>query len=548
MKYLFIFLFLFSCSETNTKDPFQSQNDPASSTFEITNIEFSRVDSAPLDKIEIKFSIEEDGVGTNGLSPSIASTNSSATISSITDLGSGEYQATLTPSKTGEFPLTISINDISISRTPIVLKDVHSSWSQPMSVRGYVNTEGYEDGVTITPDGEYLFVQTGPHYLMGVFAMLASRTNSGCGGATKRLDPTRCEHPWINNLVGTYTAPERPGFFDGRYSGMTMRHNSNAYGVADEQAPNYAMGTMFYGFKRQGDGSFKEPFYVAFSDENDAIINPFGMSFMNNGDGTATMLFTVDDPSDPDMVDLAGDGSIMVESYFDVYTSQITFGQNNSLGQFVYSGTPGAKPVRGGTFNSSLVNFGKTGINGIAGTQGNPHIYYDENKTVKSIWTDDEFDKDGSGNGIGDYGELSVYVLTSGTFPSGSWTKVVLPSKINIAGGTHEIQPFFTGSTLYFTRSGSSNPEVWSASYSGPHTVAGYSDANNWGAPEKILSFDSTAELGRINAIGEPTIATYNGETYLYFVYGYLRSYDGDPPARTGLYDVDLQAGYIKLK
>jgi hypothetical protein len=58
---------------------------------------------------------------------------------------------------------------------------------------------------------------------------------------------------------------------------------------------------------------------------------------------------------------------------------------------------------------------------------------------------------------------------------------------------------------------------------------------------------DALMTQDRVTAIGEPTIATYKGSTYLYFVYGYLREYDGDPPARTGLWDVNMQAGYIKL-
>lgn len=535
--FISLFLFLISCSATE-----EESNNPFVA-YSITSIELSRVDSTPLDNVQIDFKIEQSGVGVSGLTPTVSSTNSSATLTGVTDRGNGLYRASLSATKTGEFPLTISIGDVSETRTPLILKDVHSNWSQPMKVRGYVNTEGYEDGLTVTPNGEYLFVQTGPHYFMGVFAMTASRTNSGCGGATSRLTPTRCEHPWVNDLIGSYTAPERPGFFDGRLSGDKHLHNSNSYNVAVDAAPNFAMATMFYGFKRQSDGSFKEPFYIAFDDQNDAIINPFGMSFMDNGDGTtATMLFSFDDPSDPDMVDLAGDGSVMVQSYFDVYTTQITYGQNNNLGEFVPAGAAGAKPVRGTTFNSTLVNFGKTGLNGIAGTQGNPSIYFDENRVVKSIWTDDEFDSGG------DHGELSVYVLTSGTFPNGTWQKVTLPTKINIADPSDETQPYFTGNGLYFTRSGNSNPEIWYSSYSGDHSVSGYGNAANWGTPEKILSMDSTSELGRIVTIGEPTIATYEGETYLYFIYGYNRSYDGDKPARTGLYDIDLQAGYIKLK
>ena len=502
---------------------------------------FSRVSrSNDYDIINVKFQIINNGESVYNASPSISS--SSGELSALTSNNDGTYEFNLEPEATGEYPVSISYKGFTYTRTPIVLSYVDSDWGQPMSVSGLVNTEGYEDGVTITPDGEYLFVQTGPHYFMGVFAMLASRENSGCGGALNRLSPTRCEHPWINNLIGSYTSPERPGFFDGRFNGTLMRHNANSWQVGDDIAPNYAMSTMFYGFKRQQDGTFKNPFYVAFEDENDALINPFGLSFMMNNDGvTATTTFTFNDPTDPDMVDFDGDGIVDAESYFDVYTSQIILGQNNILGKFVPSGTPGTHPVRGANFNSTLVNFGKVGIEGIAGTQGNSHIYYDDNNNIKSIWVDDKFDSGG------DHGELSVHVLISGTFPNGIWQKVQLPTKVNIAGSSDEIQQFFTGSGLYFTRSGIINPEVWYISYTGPQTAEGYADNNNWGVAKKILGMDNIQEKGRIVTVGEPTIGIYNGETYLYFVYGYNREFDGALPASTGLWDINMQAGYIKL-
>jgi hypothetical protein len=534
---LFLFISLFSialsCSQKASEDPSNKVS------YELS-LEFNRIPVASnLSNIEVIVYVSSNGVALNDIAPVFSASKGS--MSAVTPLTGGKYRIVITPTQTGEHPVTVTYKGQTLTRTPLVLKEVDAAWGQPMSVAGLVNTAGYEDGVTITPDGEYLFVQTGPHYFMGVFAMQSARINSGCGGAMNRLIPTRCTHPWVNDLIGSYTAPERPGFFDGRFMGMSMRHNANSWGMGDELAPNFAMATMFYGFKRQSDGSFREPFYLAFEDVNDAIMNPFGLSFMMNGDGTATTLFTFNDPTDPDMVDFDGNGSDDAESFFDVYTTQVQLGQNNILGEFVFSGTTGTHPVRGSNFNSSLVDFGKIGINGIAGTQGNSHLYYDSNRVVKSIWVDDEFDTGG------DHGELSVHVLTSGNFPNGSWTKVTLPSNVNIAGSSDEIQPFFTGEGLYFTRSGIINPEVWYVAYTGADTVAGYANNANWGTPRKILAMDALMTQDRVTAIGEPTIATYKGSTYLYFVYGYLREYDGDPPARTGLWDVNMQAGYIKL-
>jgi len=533
----------------NKEEPDSNKDVPTETNHDLTDpkpvisltLEFTRAPEAGLDPVDVKIAIFKDDIPTSGLTPSVTLTLGS--ISTVADNGDGTYSFRLTPTQTGEHPVTVSYEGASITRTPLILYDVHSDWGQPMAVEGYVNTEGYEDGVTITPDGEYLFVQTGPFYFMGIFVMQASRDNSGCGGAFSRLVPDRCDHPWINNTIGPYTAPERPGFFNGRFSGTTLLHNANSWGIGTEQALNFALSTMFYGFKRQSDGSFKEPFYVAFQDVNDGIIGPYGLSFLMNDDGTATTLFTFNDPTDPDQVDFDANGTDDAESGFDVYMSTITLGQNNTLGNFLVSGTPGTHPIRG-AFNSTLVDFGKTGIHGIAGTQGNSHLYAPVGE-IKSIWIDDEFDAPGAGS---DRGEISVHILDSGNLDAGTWTKVTLPTNVNpVDSDSHEIQPFFTGTELFFTRSGIVNPEIYMAAYSGTHSQTDFSNNAHWETPQKILAMDPAPDtVGKIISIGEPTIANFNGEEYLYFVYGLIRQFDTPFPVGTGLADVNLQAGFIK--
>ncbi len=532
MKILLVFLVLIgACKKAGESEEIIPT--PAADSYTVS-LDFARIPNVGLDPISVTATIKKNSIALPGVVPTV--TLGRGSHGGVTDNGDGTYTFIITPTQTGEHDVTVSYGGESITRTPLVLYDVHSAWGQPMSVPGYVNTAGYEDGVTVTPDGEYVFVQTGPQYHAGTFVMQVSRANNGCGGVMNRLNPTRCSHEWLDTLAGPYSAPERPGFFDGRFSGTNLLHNAASWGVGDD----LAISTMFYGFKRQSDGSFKEPFYIAFNDENDGIMSPFGLSFYMNGDGTAKTLFTFNDPTDPDMVDLDGNGSDDVESYFDVYHTTITLGQNNNLGDFNYSGTPGTRPVRGSVFNSSLVNFGKIGINGIAGTQGNPHLHA-PGGVVKSIWTDDEYDTGG------DHGDLSVYLLDSGNLNSGTWTKVVLPSKINGTSPSDEIQPFFTGTGLYYTKSGVSNPEIWYSAYTGAHTQADFSNNANWGTPEKILAMDpSNSSFGQIAAVGEPTIATYKGEEYLYFVYVVFRNLDPAPPVGTGVTDLDFQAGFIK--
>jgi hypothetical protein len=292
---------------------------------------------------------------------------------------------------------------------------------------------------------------------------------------------------------------------------------------------------LFYGFKRQADGTYREPFLVAFDDEKDGIINPFGQSFRINGNGTATMLFCMNDPSDSATIDLDGDGNVDVESLFDVYTTTITLGQTNILGRYVPSGPPGMAPLQSTPFPSQKVDFGNIGINGNAGTQGNPHLH-EVNGIVESIWTDDEFDSGG------DAGELSVHVLTSGSFPTGAWQKVTLPSVVNEPAPVNDIQPFFSGSELFFTRSSpTALPEIFLAGYSGGNQVADYGNSGNWSAPVKILGVNPVSTIGTVTAIGEPTIATINGKHVLFFVYAVIRGFD----ATSGLADVNFQAGFV---
>ena len=159
---------------------------------------------------------------------------------------------------------------------------------------------------------------------------------------------------------------------------------------------------------------------------------------------------------------------------------------------------------------------------------------------MQSIWTDDERDAPGTGS---DRGDLAVYGLTAGSFPDGTWLKVLLPDVINQAWPSSEIQPFFTGAGLYFTHSSDTElPEIYYAAYSGAQTLSAYQEPSNWGAPVQILGVGAVDAVGKITAIGEPTIAHYQGDEYLYFVYGYIRGYD---PV-SGLPDIDMQAGYVK--
>lgn len=518
----------------------------------ITNslsLKIERVSSSPFDLIKVSVTVKENDQLKVGVSSEIVLTIQKGEVGQITEVSTGIYEFTVTPNNSGEYPLTVGYKDVSQTETPLVFRVVDDSWGQPMSVSGLVNTEGYEDGITITPDGEYLFVQYGPIYFSGIILFNIARENGGCG--SHRLEfpigtANRCSHQWIDEIIGPVSGPERPGFFDGRFNNNTMLHNANSWGVGNEESPIFAPMTMFYGFKRQDDGSFREPFYLAFEDENDAIANPAGLSFLLNDDSRATIVFFLNDADPSGVADINGDGSEIVDSLHDIFTSEITFGVNNNLGTYVATGTAGTPPIRSSSFFSTLVGFDTTGIKGIAGTQGNPYLF-SEQGVIRSIWTDDEFDNPDLDlvDLDGDYGDISVYLLTNGEFPNGEWSKLTLPSKVNIAHPTSEIQPYFSGDGLFFTRSSDQLlPEIHFASYSGGQTESELIDNNNWSESNIILSSGESTAVGQIIAIGEPTIASYQGDTYLYFVYGVIRAFDSE----SGLADINMQAGFIKKR
>ena len=449
---------------------------------------------------------------------------------------------TVTPEGSGEHPVTARWGGEDASMTALVLSGVADGWGQPEMVGGLANTVGYEDGVTITPDGQWLFVQTGPWRFSGLLAFNAPRAQGGCGG--QRLTPTPCEHPWVNTTHGPYTAPARPDFFDGRIEDGRFRHNSNLYQVPDEGAPNWPPPTMFYGFRRQPDGTFADPFYIAFEDANDAIMNPFGLSFQLTGPSTARILFALNDPTRAPQVelDVTDDGvpDITVPSGFDVYTTTVTLGEHNTLGVFA----PGDAPqvIERVDFPPQPLQFGAVGPDGVYGTQGNPHLDVGPDGMVRAVWTDDEYDTDPSLPSHDDLHDLSVYVL-DGDFPEGPWTKVVLPDVINTEA--EQIQPYFAGTGLLYTQ----DTEVFFAAYDGPHTAAGYADPTSWGAPTRILGKDALASLtdaplGSVVAIGEPTSALVDGVVELYFVYATVRGFD----PLTGLPDLDFNAGRVALQ
>ncbi len=463
------------------------------------SLAFTRTPQAGLDEIKVSATITNNGVLLSGITPVV--TLSAGTVSTITESSNGVYDFTVTPTSTGEYPVTVSYGGVSTSRTALVLSDVHTDWGQAMSVEGLVNTEGYEDGPVISADGEWLFIQTGPIYFSGLTYFTAP---DGCNGTLVGCAATTHGN-WVYDAVGPFSAPERPGFYSKRIVAGQINHFTDFYGGLDIFSPP----TLFYGFKRQSDGTYTQPFRVSIDDNQEALLNPFGLYPRLDSATTATIIFAFNDPTDQQ-----GDSEV------DIYSAPVTLGQDNDLMTF----TTAAGMTRTST-TATLLNFPSH-----LGTQGNPHLYSNSDGSVNSVWVDNEYNLDHAL-------DLFYYQLTAGTFPSGTWSTITqLPTDKLDLPASNESMPFFDGSTLYFLRDNG----IVSSNYLG----GAYSASDSWTSTVSIIDGGgSCTTIGCISVVGEPTIATIDGKTYLFFVYGLLRSYDG------GAYgDLNMQIGVIEKK
>jgi hypothetical protein len=506
MRWIFLASILsLSCTSNNSGDASATATDTYAMQMSMT-----RLPQAGVDPFRVTVTLTKNGVALSGQTLNL--TIPKGTVGTVTDNGDGSYQFTVTPSVTGVYPVTAALgSSASITRKAVVLDTNLTGSGQPMDVPGdYVNTDGYEDGVTITPDGEYLFVQYGPVYMSG---LLYHTTICASGSYSIGYDLNTCDgrtnSSIVFNPIGPYNNDyRRPGFPSGPFVGGKLYHVPQVVigGVA-----NGIVGfpTMFYGFKLQSDGTFAQPFKLAFNDER-ALNGPFGLSFKMGSNGTGTYLVAWNNYFN----DLGDDKP-------DIYTGSITFGQDNSLGTVAYSG---------GVYSSITPNVTPVSFSSHVGVQGNPHMYYDTNGVVKSIWTDDEQVTH----------DLSVYRITAGTFPTGTWVKDTLPSDINTAGD--ENQPFFTGTKLIFRRD--LNIVYHDYTPTNGACASGFTHNDCWGPEVILIGANGNTTAGQIYTVGEPTVAVRGGKTYLYFVYIESRV---NTALTGGVLDYNANAGFVEI-
>ena len=513
MKFLILFLtfslFLSGCNN----DSSSNDSEESKSSYSI-ELEMQRIEKSGFDDIKVIVTLKKDGTGFSG--QNLKKVIPKGSVSTVTDLGSGKYSFTISPSATGEYPVTVSYDSSSIKRTAIVLDTNLSGTGQPMAIPGdYVNTEGYEDGATITPDGEYLFVQYGPFYFSGIlyYSTICNSSTLSAG-----YDLNNChgntDSELVFDTVGPYANKYRPNFPVGNIVGGELVH------LDDLVLSGYFNGivafpTVFYGFKRQSDGTFAEPFKLAFNDEK-GVNGPFGPSFIMKNDGTVDFVIAWNNYFDGNADGGTATGE---DDKPDVYYGNLTLGTDKNLGDVVFASNDG--------FYSISPNITPVSFTSHSGVQGNPHAY-SESGVVKSIWTDDE---QVSHN-------LSVYTISSGTFPNGTWNLVTLPSKI--ATSAEENQPFFTGTKLYFRRGSS----IVSHEYKPTNgsCASGFAHNDCWGDEEIVIGANGNTTDGTIFSVGEPTIATRDGKNYLYFVYVLKRS-----NAEVSQNDWNINVGFVEI-
>ena len=414
-------------------------------------------------------------------------TSSRGTVSALAERGDRKQEATVTPDadKTGEYVVTLSAtvsgSNATVTHTAIVLEQVADGWGQPYSVDGLVNTGGTQDSLAVSPDGQYLFLQ---YYPVTLSCILAHIITPG--------DPNDPNDLYCQTQRGPVTAPERPNMPGAErvISASSIHHGCPALGF--DPAPFPVPPISMYGFHRQADGSYAEPFVFMFTN-NDGCFAPWGPSIKSNADGTYRMFMAFNDPRD----------SGTASDFAHLYDYNLTPGSTQVLGNTSYSG--------GVLIDNFVLN--KASVAGTDGHRGNPHVYY-SGSTPSLLFYDDE--TQASAN---QYIHVASWNGTSWNAP------VVLdfpPFNTTDYGDT---QPYFDGSQLIL-RNGT---RLLSYAYNG----GGVSWAASWGAPVTLLESDASALPGKVIVVGEPTIATIDGVEVLFFIYG-IQQADGSVNLRAG--------------
>lgn len=298
--------------------------------------------------------------------------------------------AHLVPDGTGVYPIAATSGLATTTRSAVVLAGIDDAWGQPEPVRGLVNTAGWEDGASISPDGVTLVVQYLPVAIDCIIG--GSAASPACAVIGPIAEPERPELPGAARVTG--------GAF----------HNGCPTAGLDPLPDNVVVPpNAQWAFTRQRDGAFGKPRPV-FYDGIDGCISSFGLII--GADGMAS--WSLDNPVPPD------DGA-------KIHTAALSLEPATKLGTFTSpSGVLTLSDEPG-----ELLALGEQEA------EGNPFVMVNANGKRTVLFDDEGGRQD---------------LMFSNEIGSNTWSPVaVIPAPVSDPA-EQESQPFFDGTTLLFRR------------------------------------------------------------------------------------------------
>ena len=196
----------------------------------------------------------------------------------LSEVSPGRYRATLLPPEedeagdiwTGEIPVTARVvvsGEVVAEqrRVPLVLPFRMEGLGQPEAVPGLVNTPGMEDSPEVSPDGELIIIGSYSPVDLGY-----------CQVQGTAVDAVGCNH-------NTYDPSARPDMFGAAriVDGETIVHaiDSLGYDPSTFPTPIATPPVASFGFRRQPDGSYAEPFVLGVDAEGYTWNQTYGYTF-----------------------------------------------------------------------------------------------------------------------------------------------------------------------------------------------------------------------------------------------------------------------------
>lgn len=430
-------------------------------------LERREVDGPDMIVVDVTLTID----GGPGTEQTVTLTAEGGTAGAMTELGAGRYRGEVAPAQvSGEVLVRVEALGEEVERTAIVLSAVAAEWGQPERVRGSANTPGYEDSIELSHDGAWLIVSS--YSPIDLLCCLL-----GCAGSAP-ADPAGAA---CNTALGPYAAPERPDMPGAaRIVSPTQIHDElPSLGIDMPDGQDFVAAlppVAAYGFRRQPDGSYDEPFVIAFAADGSTAA-PFGFSFVDVPQGTgAQVVFAWNDLR-------IADGT-PEDTENDLWRETLTLGQANLLGTFT---TP---PMSLPQLDRELT---RLPLVDHAGPQGNPAV------TPDGVWWDAE-------GGSGD-----LYFAPGDVAGDALGTPVVVALSRPERG---EFQPHVFADRLFFS---SDHAEIRSAARAAGGDPAAPA---TWSEERVDLSSEpGSPRDGAVIAVGEPSPASVDGAPTLFFVY-----------------------------